>query len=415
MYGRKKHIFTAALFLAAVFICQGGEVLNRARSGDVPSQLQLAGEYFFGRNRQQNLTLALYWFRKAALAGNPQAQYNFGLCMLNGWGCEKNPAVAMYFFHKAMQQNLSKAAIQYAKLLFSGVEGGTFENENLPPVAADPARSIEILRPIANAGDNDARLILAKILFTDPVTHGRELRELLSAYVGSAADPDSEALIIYAACLRSGFGGFIPDPAAGFAILERAAAKNHPEAMAQLAEMLFNGFGVPVDRQRALALYDAAIKLGSPRALTDMGMLKLAGFMTAHDPAGAFQYFLQAAEKDYPPAMRKLGDCYAAGIGTAGDNAKAIQYYMQAAEAGDAQAAFILGESFRDGDLTGKNPAMAFNFFQLAARAGFPPALRETGKALLYGNGVAADQTLGMELLRRAAEAGDREAAAFFR
>ena len=414
MYGYKKILLTAAL-MAAVFICNAGELLNRARNGDLPSQVQLAGEYFFGNNRPQNLPLALYWFRKAAVAGDPQAQYNFALCLLNGWGCEKNPAAAICFFEKSMLQGVKKAAIQYAKMLYSGVESGTFEEENLPEIRADPARDIELLRPVSAGGDSDAKLLLAKFLFADIADNGRELRELLAEYISIVPEPDSEALIIYAACLRSGIGGFPPDPAAGFAVLERAANAKNPEAIAQLAEMLLNGFGVPADRDRALALYAEAITLGSARALTDMGMLKLAGFLTDHDPVGAFQYFSQAAAQNYPPAMRKLGDCYAIGIGVAPDRAKAIRYYMQAAEAGDAQSAFILGESFRDGTLTEKNPVAAFHFFQLAARAGFPPGLRETGKALLHGYGIAADQTLGMELLRRAAEAGDREAAAFFR
>ncbi len=414
MYGNKKKFFTAAL-LAAVFICNAGELLNRARSGDLPSQLLLAGEYFFGNNRPQNLTLAHYWFRKAAIAGHPQAQYNFALCLLNGWGCEKNPAAAFRFFERSMHQGIKKATVQYAKMLYSGVESGTFEEENLPEITADPARAIEILRPVSTSGDSDAKLLLAKFLFADIARHGRELRELLAEYIALVPEPDSEALIIYAACLRSGIGGFPPDPAAGFAVLERAAGAKNPEAIAQLAEMLLNGFGVPADRERALALYAEAIELDSARAMTDMGMLKLAGFLTAHDPAGAFQYFSRAAARNYPSAMRKLGDCYAIGIGVAPDRTQAIRYYMLAAENGDAQSAFILGESFRDGTLTEKDPAAAFHFFQMAARAGFPPALRETGKALLHGHGIEADQTLGMELLRRAAEAGDREAAAFFR
>ncbi len=256
---------------------------------------------------------------------------------------------------------------------------------------------------------------MAGFLFSDAANHGRELRELLEKYINSTTAPESEALVIYAACLRSGIGGFPPDPAAGFAVLEKAAAAKNPEAMAQLAEMFLHGFGTAADRQKAIALYEEAIALGSSRAMTDMGMLKLAGFMTAHDPVGAFRYFTMAAEKNYPPAIRKMGDCYAAGIGTPQDRTKAMQYYLQAAQAGDAQAAFILGECFRDGRLTEKNLNAAFNFFQISARAGFPPGIRETGKALLGGHGVAADQTLGMELLRRAAAAGDREAEAFFR
>ena len=38
---------------------------DRALAGEVAAQLQLANEFFFGRNRPRNPTLAAYWFRRA--------------------------------------------------------------------------------------------------------------------------------------------------------------------------------------------------------------------------------------------------------------------------------------------------------------------------------------------------------------
>ena len=414
MFFIKSTSLAAALF-AAVLLSGADALLDLARAGDTASQLKVAGEFFYGRNRRLNRTLAFYWFRKAANGGSPEAQYNLAVCLQHGSGCEKNLPAAFIFFEKALNNGIAQALIPYTKLLFNGVNEGEFEGRTLKKIPADREKAIGLLRKHAGNGDRRITLLLAKFLYADVEKHAAELRHLLAGYCASNADADPEAMVIYAACLRSGIGGFPPDPAAGAGILQRAAEKKHPEAMAQLAEMYYNGFGVKVDRRKALALYEKAIAAGSARAMTDYGELKLAGVDTAHDPVGAFKLFHRAAMTDYPAARRKLGECYANGIGTAANHQRAMNCYHDAAKNGDRIAAYRLGESYRDGIITAKNDYAAFYFFQQAALAGYPAAMRETGKALLEGRGTDKDHRRAVELLRRAADAGDREAALLLR
>lgn len=408
---QNRYCFITAALFAAVLLCRADELLDKARLNDVQSQLQLADEYFFGRNRRQNLSTACYWFRKAALAGSPEAQYNLGMCLKNGWGCEKNPAAAFYFFNLAQQQRLKKALRAAAEMLFAGVESGEWEGLKLTEIPPDRITALNLLRQLAAGGNAEDQLLLAKYLFTDPDTHGGELRILLKKYIDNTAEPDPEALLIYAACLRSGIGGFVPDPAAGAKILQRAADMKHPEATAQLAEMTFFGYGTTPDKTRALQLYLEAVKLGSPRAMTDCAKMKLAGVFLPQDIAGAYKLLQAAAEKKYPPAICQLAECRFFGIGTAQDTAAAIELYLDAAEAGSGAAAFHLGEIFRDGTAGEKNPEKAFRFFMRSALSGHAPGMREAAKAMLSGSGTNTDYTHGERLLRRAAEMGDSEAA----
>ena len=412
---RKKLQISAAAIFAAVSLFGADTLLDAARSGDINSQLQLAGEYFYGRQRQKNLTLALYWFRKAAGAGNPQAQYNLALCLQNGWGGKPNPAAAFFWYEKAMNNGVDKAAVRYAELLFIGLESDSYENRTLPAVPADHAKALDILREHAKKSDPDALLLLARYLFMDAPVHGRELRMLLEKYIENTATPDPEALVIYAACLRSGLGGMIPDPAKGAEVLRRAALMKHPEATAQLAEMLFYGFGGTLDRKQAIALYEEAIRLGSSRAMNDYAQLQLFGMYLPQNSESAFKLLTQAAGKNYPPAMRNLGNCYLSGIGTNQDIPKAFELFTRAADAGDGVAAYKLGRMYRNGEYTAKNLEMAFQYFHRSAVAGHPAGLREAGKALFNGTGVKADQSRAMDFLRRAAAAGDAEAAALLR
>ena len=141
----KLYILTAAL-IAAVSLCGADILLDKARSGDPASQVQLAGEYFYGKNRRQSLPLANYWFRKAAQAGFPQGQYNFALCLFYGWGGEKNHPAAFVYFEKAMKSGVDKAAVRYAEMLFNGVESGRFDNKLFPAVPADREKALDILR-----------------------------------------------------------------------------------------------------------------------------------------------------------------------------------------------------------------------------------------------------------------------------
>ena len=405
---RKTILTTAAVF--AAFLLSGADILlENARKGDTESQVKVANEFFFGKNRKVNLPLAYYWFRKAAANGSAHARYNMAVCLQKGWGCKKNSAGAFRNFELAMKQGIEKAAIRYAEMLYRGVDAESFEDEKIPAVKADQKKALEILRHTAQ-NDTESMEILAKFLYMDAEKNGVELRGVLKRYTEKSPDPAPELLLVYSACLRSGLGGVMPDAAAGAKVLEKAAAKNHPEAIAQLAEMTLMGWGMPANKNKALQLYMLAVKLGSPRAKTDVAQMKLAGVYLKHDPAGAFKLLTEAAEKKYPPALCKLGDCYAFGIGTEQNMAKAVFYYMNAAERGNRLAAFRMGEFYRDGVHLPKNPAAAFHYFSTAAKAGHAGAMREAGKALLGNSGIDPDYKRAMEYLRQAAAKGDKEA-----
>ena len=53
---------------------------EKAQQGDVEAQLKLGDEFFFGRNRPRNPTVAAYWFRQAAEQGSAAGLYNLGVC-----------------------------------------------------------------------------------------------------------------------------------------------------------------------------------------------------------------------------------------------------------------------------------------------------------------------------------------------
>ena len=401
-------ILAVAAFLSLPAAEISSDVLaTKARGGDIPAQYELALEYFFGRSRSVNLVLAVYWFRRAADAGHPEAQYNLARCYERGWGARRSLGMAVKYYDFAQKKQLLPALLRYAELLYAGVPPEKSEYGEFPALKADKAAALELMRRAAGisaAGE----VVLIKHLFHDAPQHGKELRTRLKNH---AAQPNAhpEMLLLYASCLRSGIGGEV-DIAAGTQMLQRAANAGNMEAVAQLAEAMELGIGIAYDPGKALELTRLAAQKGNQRALVNLGAAHFAGINVEYDPAKAVELFQQAAKSGYPPALRKLGDCYAAGSGVEQNWAEALENYRAAAAAGDEEAQCRLGDCYDRGNGVKADAAQAFYYYSKAAERGSIKAIRKMAIFLLDGRGVRQDTARGMELLKHAAAAGDKAA-----
>jgi TPR repeat protein len=73
--------------------------------------------YSEGRGTQADPSAAIPWYRKAAHQGDAKAQYNLGLCYLDGDGVLKNRRLATRWFKEAAATGHKKAARELHKLL----------------------------------------------------------------------------------------------------------------------------------------------------------------------------------------------------------------------------------------------------------------------------------------------------------
>ena len=155
------------------------KLLEAARNGDVPSQVELAAEYFHGKKRVVNPHLGAYWFRRAAEGGNAFAQYNYALCCLNGWGVKKSTQIAFLWLGRAAGQQFVPAQIRHAELLFNGVPAEESEEYRFPSIGADPQTALNTLRRLAVAGNPVASGKLAKLLISDQETLDKNASEII--------------------------------------------------------------------------------------------------------------------------------------------------------------------------------------------------------------------------------------------
>ena len=384
---------------------------EKAQQGDVEAQLKLGDEFFFGRNRPRNPTVAAYWFRQAAEQGSAAGLYNLGVCQEQGWGIGRSRASAYLSFEKAAQAGLPAARMRRAILLFRGVAPEKTDSGEPPGVTASPVKAAELLRELIREGFAPARFELANLFFSEAGLrreHANEIRELLEKAC-EPAEADPAALLLLSDCYRDGIGGLI-DLKCSADCLERAVGQGSPEGMARYAELLDYGLGRPIDRQRAFELSKQAAEAGSPRGQLRLGDYYLQGEFITHDPVAAVECFRKAAEQGYPPAFLKLGNAYSEGIGVEKDLERAFEEYGKAARAGDAAAQYRFGRCYLDGTGVAADPAGAVFWFRNAVGRGNLDAMRELGLCLLTGRGVKVNRPEGARLLQAAAAAGDAEA-----
>jgi hypothetical protein len=78
-------------------------------------------DYYYGRGRVVDYTQALYWYHKAAEAGNMYSMCSIGVCYLNGNGVPRSDEQAVSWFEKAAKAGNPQGAYHLAECYFSGV------------------------------------------------------------------------------------------------------------------------------------------------------------------------------------------------------------------------------------------------------------------------------------------------------
>lgn len=76
--------------------------------------------FYFGRGCEVDYTQAVYWYHKAADAGNMHAQNSLGLCYQKGTGVPQSDTQAVDWFKKAYESGNPEGAFQLAECDFTG-------------------------------------------------------------------------------------------------------------------------------------------------------------------------------------------------------------------------------------------------------------------------------------------------------
>lgn len=106
----------------------------------------------------------------------------------------------------------------------------------------------------------------------------------------------------------------IYDPKGAADLLSQAATTGDPEAKYRLAKLYEKGFGVPLDSEKALALFMESAAEEYPAAVNDLGYFHYFGELgVAKDAEAALQLFRKAAELGHTEAMFNVASFAAHG------------------------------------------------------------------------------------------------------
>ncbi len=128
------------------FIINNEAILSQLKKNRINFEYCKEGEKLYSDKKYEQ---AIYWWQKAADAGNSAAQKNLAFCYLKGDGVEKNVEKAVYWWQKAADAGNSAAQFNLAICYLKG-DG----------VEKDVEKAVYWWQKAADAGDSDAEYML---------------------------------------------------------------------------------------------------------------------------------------------------------------------------------------------------------------------------------------------------------------
>ena len=211
------------------------------------------------------------------------------------------------------------------------------------------------------------------------------------------------------------------DPAEQRRWLEAAALREHPMAMAELADILLS----EGDRERAESLYQQAAENGNydarrkystmkgegrkeieqlkevmrelansgfPYDLYNCGNLLFKTAMTREDYREAFTYLTKASELGWTDSNILLAQMYREGLGVDRDIEKSTGILESAAEHGNTKAMVLAANGFLEGRYYPRDLERAFKWFMRSALTGNPKSQYQVAIMLSAGQGTEKDE-----------------------
>mgnify|MGYP000925144127 FL=1 len=238
-----------------------------AKHNNKDALLNLALLHYRGEIMSASNELAYQYVESAVKKNNHLAHYWHGIFLEKGIGCEKDVALALKAFQRALHHNVIGGAYKYGSLLYE--------------------------QALANKKKHQANKQFV------------EAREQLIAYAihPQANQANAAFASFHLANIFKNGQGTPPSPRPMRYWLEVAAEYGYPKAMVELFRILkareFN--------QALRYLHRAAEELNDPEALYELGLLHQEGFLSVvKNPAIAKKYFEQAAKLRYKPALDRL-------------------------------------------------------------------------------------------------------------
>jgi TPR repeat protein len=240
-------------FQRGLYITAHNLALPRAKQGDAAAQTLLAEIYARGLGRPRDGAAARRWYELAAAQGVAEAEFRYGLILLDESSREKDEAKraeARKLMEKAARAGNPLASFNMAQLILSERPGDAGRQAAYPHFLEAAKKNVaDAQYAVAQYHINGIRPV-----FSDLEKGAYWLMEAAQRNFDTAQYEIGQMLL-------SGLG--MPrDYEAGFGWILRAARAGNVAARAELAKLYWAGIGTEPDNERAAAWYVLARRAG---------------------------------------------------------------------------------------------------------------------------------------------------------
>ena len=226
--------------------------------------------------------------------GSLEAKRDYAVLYLSGKGVPKDPIKAFELAKQAADAGLPSALTLLGQMYNSGI--GTPRNVEAAYAAWKKA---------ADAGD-----IIGQYNYGISIASGDDFPQDLAAglpYLKKAADAgEDRAMYNYGQALSEGMGGLTADPAAGAALIERAALAGNVAAQNLTGHNYAHGEGLGQDDTMASLYWEAAARNGNRAAQFTFAERKRDGTGTPANRDEAISWLKKSAAQDNDNAIADL-------------------------------------------------------------------------------------------------------------
>lgn len=289
---------------------------------------------FFGKAQcvEKNEKEAVYYFEKSSESGNSNAQYNLGLCYLNGTGVSIDPKQALKYFELSANQNNAQSMFKLGEMYRDsiGVDSDQIGKER---------KSAMYFKSAADSGLSCAQLEYAKYL-RDGYGCRKNATESRKYFMLSANQKNHDAEfnlgVIY---LNEG------DLKVALPYFEKSAKGGNHHAQMSLSKLYDQGIGVEKNENLAFKYLKMAADSGSSEAEYFLSFCLSQGKYKENfenDESrlnSAFDYLKSSADHGFVHAQLKIAE----NLKEKGDVDNAIKYYWLAVQQNNSLAKFKLG------------------------------------------------------------------------
>jgi TPR repeat protein len=195
-------------------------------------------------------------------------------------------------------------------------------------------------------------------------------------------------------------------------ILGPLAESGHPHAQNALGYLYLNGYGVPLDDEKAAFWYRKSAEQGIAQSQERLGRFYESAVGVERNLGEAAKWYLLAAEQENSEAQFGYGLLLATGRGIEQDRSEAVRWYLRAAEHGHHRAWGALGMAYLTGLGVEQSFQHAAKWIGKSAEIGDSISQKTLGTMALNGHGIGKSDIVAYKWFSLAAKNGEVEAEA---